>query len=201
MCTGEGAVPDRLGKPLGEPAEPLRRPGAGTAVALAVFAFVSWWGLWSPAVEHTAAPNGFDWLASLALAGIAVSRWLARYGAERLIRTPPRKAGLFDSGDAFSIGFVLIVPGGACWFAVRAVLAQRRKARNRLGYSALWLLWALAGTTGQVIFPWSADLTPSIVFFAACMLNVAAIAALMFLEPTSKPHAVRHVRVADGATC
>lgn len=93
--------------------------------------------------------------------------------------------------------------GGACWLAVRAVLAQRRRATNRLGYSslwALWALWALAGTTGQVIFFWSGALIASIVLFASCLLNAAAIAALMFLEPVSDHSAVRHFRTSDGAT-
>jgi hypothetical protein len=164
---------------------PLSRPGTGTWAALAMFALVSWWGLYSAAVERTIAPNGFDWFASMVLAGIAVSRWLAGYGTERVTAAPPGKTGTFDSGDAVAVGIALVIPGGSCWLAARAVLAHRRGETNRRTCSALWMVWAVAGTTGQAIFIWTGALTPSVVLFAASLLNVAAIAALMLLEPIS----------------
>ena len=187
---------------------PLTRPGAGTWVTLALFALTSWWGLWGAVVKHTTVPDGFGWFASVTIAGIAVSRWLAPYGAERLASTPGAGTGWFDLGHGASVGVALLLPGAACWFALRAVLAGRRgtmagplrKARSAL--ASLWALWALAGTTGQIVMIWatltndpSSDLTPEAVLDVASLLNVIAIAALMCLEPKAASRLCRTTTV------
>jgi hypothetical protein len=178
----------------------LARPGGGTWTALALVVFFAWWGLWGEAVEHAGVPNGFDLFFSVALAGVAISRWLARYGAARLAPNARAGKGWFDSGNALYVGAALLLPGSACWLALRSVMAGRRKrsaGRTRetsRGLAALWILWAAAGTTGQTVSVWamsstdpSTDLGPDIVLQAGVLLNVAAMAALMCLEPRVDP--------------
>lgn len=182
------------------PVTALTRPGVGTWTALALVGLLSWWGLWGEVVEHTSIPNGFDLLISVALAGTAISRWLARYGAARLAPNPQPGRGWFDSGKALYVGAALLLPGSACWLALRSTLASRRKRslrRTRTSsreLAVLWILWAIAGTTGQAVLIWSitmkassTDLTPDIIMQAAILLNVAAIAVLMCLEPKADP--------------
>ena len=173
------------------------RPGAGTWVALALFGLISWWGLWGAAVEHTQVPNGFDWFFCAALAGIAVSRWLARYGAQQLTPGSTPGNGRLGSGSALYIGATLLLPGSACWLALRNMPARRREQPDgrpsppRFARAALWALWALAGTTGQITMIWalmtnspSTDVTPDIILGAASLLNAASITVLMCVEPT-----------------
>jgi len=175
---------------------PLARPRTGTWVAFVLFGLCSWWGLWAAAVEHTAVPNGFDWFFSASLVGIGVSRWLARYGAMRFRKPQRPGTGWLDSGRAVAVGAVLLIPGAAFWFALRVMLADRRRRAVRRpgtaqrGRTALWALWALAGTAGQVVMIWamatndpSTDLTPEILLGVASLLNAAAIATLMCIEP------------------
>lgn len=159
-----------------KPVAPLTRPGVGTWAALALFGLVSWWGLWGAAVEHTDVPNGFDWICSAAVLGIAVSRWLTRYCVERLTARTPCSEWWFDSGRAVEVGAALLLPGAACWLAFRIILAQRRAGVRRSGRSALWMVWALSGLTGL------ATLGYPVALFAASLFNAAAIAALMCLE-------------------
>lgn len=161
-----------------KPVAPLTRPGAGTWTALALFSLVSWWGLYGAAVEHTDVPNNFDWLCSASLVGIAVSRWLSRYGAERLNASTPGNEWWFNSGRTIEVGIALLIPGAACWLALRIVLAHARAGTCRFRLSALWTLWALSGTTGLAM------LDHPMALFADCLLNAAAIAALMWLEPS-----------------
>ena len=175
---------------------PLARPRVGTWVALALFGLCSWWGLWGATVEHTGVPNGFGWLLSASLLGVGVSRWLARYGAARLRKPLQPGTGWLDSGRAVDVGAVLLIPGAACWFALRVMRADdRRRGPTRSqgavqrGRTALWALWALAGTAGQAAMIWafatsvpSADLTPDIVLGAASLLNAAAIGMLMYTD-------------------
>ena len=179
MLDGEGRTMQGYG---GKPAAPLARPGAGAWAALTLFGLVSWWGLWGAAVEHTAVPNGFDWFCSAALLGTVVSRWLARYCVERLTAPTPRGQWWFNSGRAVEVGAALILPGAACWLAFRIIRAHRRAGTHRLGLSALWMLWALSGLTGQ------ATLGYPIALFTASLLNAAAIATLMCLESRPDAH-------------
>ncbi|MBR7834138.1 hypothetical protein KDL01_12750 [Actinospica durhamensis] len=183
----------------------LARPGGGTWTALALVGLFAWWGLWGEAVEHTSVPNGFVLLFSLALAGIAVSRWLARYGAVRLVPSARAGAGWFDSGSALYVGVALLLPGSACWLALRSVRVGRlkrsagRTRETRLGLAALWMLWAVAGTAGQTVpLVWAmasndpgTGLAPEIILQAGILLNVAAMGALMYLEPRADPSAER----------
>lgn len=191
------------------PVAALTRPGAGTWTTLALVGFFSWWGLWGEGVEHASVPNGFDLFVSVSLAGIAISRWLARYGAARLAPNPQPGRGWFDSGEALYVGAALLLPGSACWFALRSALANRRKRSPRrtrktgLALATLWILWAIAGTAGQVVLILSitaqdsnTDLTPDIIVQAAILLNVAAMAALMYLEPKADPCAQRQLTAA-----
>ena len=171
-----------------KPVEPLARPGAGTWAALALFSLVSWWGLWGAAVEHTDVPNGFDWLCSMAFVGIAVSRWLARYGVERFTTSTSRSEWWFNSGRAIEVGAALLIPGAACWLAFRVILAHTRAGTRRFHLSVLWALWAVSGTTGPAL------LEHPVALFAACLLNAAAIATLMCLEP--KPRHQSTTRIA-----
>lgn len=193
-CLGQGED-FMLGRNDGSVAA-LTRPGPGTWTALALVGLVAGQGLWGEVVEHTSVPNGFGLLLSIALAGIAASRWLARYGAARLAPNPRPGSGWFDSGSALYVGAALLLPGSACRLALRSALADRsgrspdRTRKTRVGFAVLWTLWAAAGTTGQIVLLWalaahdpSTDLTPDIVLQAAVLLNAAAIAALMCLEP------------------
>jgi hypothetical protein len=180
------------------PVAALTRPGVGTWTALAPISLFSWWGLWGEGVEHASVPNGFDLFISVALAGIAISRWLAKYGAARLAPTPQPGKGWFDSGNALYVGAALLLPGSACWLALRTTLTNRRKRTSSPGLAALWMLWAIAGTAGQAVLIWpitthdpSPDLTPDIIMQAAILLNVTAIAVLMCLEPKANPSAQR----------
>jgi hypothetical protein len=185
---------------------------------LALVGFLSWSGLWGEGVEHTAVPNGFDLFAAVALAGIAISRWLARYGAARLVPKPQPGKGWFDSGKALYVGVALLLPGSACWLALRSTLASRHRRSPRRtpamsrGLAALWTLWALAGTAGQFVLIWSiasrdpgTDLTPDIIMQAAILLNAASITALMCLEPKTdhstqrKPTTAGYPRPATAA--
>ncbi len=181
----------------GLPVMPRARPGAGTWIALALFGLISWWLLWAAAIEPTNGPTGYDWVFTAALAGIVVSRWLARYAAERLGPPAPSGKGWFDSGSAIYVGAALLVPGSACWLILRIILAYHRqttRGRSRRlchALTALWASWALAGTTGQIILIWElmtgvsgTDVMPDIIFGAASLLNAASITALMCIEPT-----------------
>ena len=63
--------------------------------------------------------------------------------------------------------------------AFRIIRDHRRTGTHRFGLTVLWMLWALAGTTGQAALA----LNSSVALFAASLLNAAAIATLMWLEP------------------
>lgn len=59
------------------------------------------------------------------------------------------------------------------------------------------MLWAFAGTAGQIVVIWSlttgdssTDPTPWVIWQAAILLNAVAITALMWLEPKAE-HSVR----------
>ncbi|WP_034263717.1 hypothetical protein [Actinospica robiniae] len=160
----------------------------GTWTALLLFGIVSWWGLWGTAVEHVDVPNGFDWLCSVSLVGIAVSRWLTRYGADRLNYTQPGRERWFNSGRAIEVGVVLLVPGAACWLAMKIIAAHRRAGTQRAVVSILWALWALSGAAGLATAANPAAL------FVASLINAAAIGTLMLLE--TKPGRQNESRLA-----
>lgn len=167
-------------------------PRVGAWSALAVFGLLSLLSL----VDGEAS-SGYLWFCAAAGAGIQVSRWLARFGAERL--TPLRRPenGWLDSGSALAVGFVLLLPGAACWLATRALLstrgpraARRSRAARHVG-AASWIVWALAGTAGQFLVLWltlaSSGMTPYLLLSAAGLLNAASMSVLIWLESTAAP--------------
>ena len=162
-----------------KPVARLARPGAGAWMALGLFGLVSLWGLWGAAADHTDDPSAFDWLFSVVFLGIVVARWLTRFCVERLTPPTPRSEWWFNSGRAIEVGAALLLPGAACWLAFRIIRAHRRAGTQQFGLTALWALWALAGATGQAALL----LNSSVALFAASLLNAAAIATLMWIEP------------------
>jgi len=140
-----------------------RRPHrwrVGASVSLALFGFIAWSAL-STDLSQGAEPFGFDFLLLAAVAGILVSCRLSQLSAAVFTARPGRDGDRLDYGSATAVASLLLLPGGALWFAQRIVRACRdarvegRKSRaGRTWRTALWAVWALAGTTGQGAFAW-----------------------------------------------
>lgn len=194
---------------------PRKPPGrVGVCLALAAFSYIAWWTLWGEGVEHVAVPSAFMWPFTASIAGICVARWLARFSALRLAPqpgTPARSDGGWPAGNAVEIGGMLLVPGTSCWFAMRAAYASvttgaYQSRLGRCGRAALWMVWALAGTTGQAVpiffifYSQSADtsLTSDVVLSAAGVVNALSIALLVLLEPRVGPRAGRRAHLSPS---
>jgi hypothetical protein len=106
------------------------------------------------------------------------------YGRKPVAPLTRPRAGTWMALALFRLASWWGLYGAACWIAFRIVLAHARAGTHRFHLSALWALWALSGTTGLAMFDFS------VVLFAACLLNAAAIAALMLLEPKPDRHGV-----------
>ena len=163
---------------------------AGASVALAIFALVSGWALWGEGTEHVNVPDGFLWWAAAAAAGVLVARRLAGLGREMLAEAPRWIRTWFGSGSGALVRIVLLVPGGAWWFACCVLVAARgRRSAARHLSAALWLMWALAGTAGQITMMWmmirdtsAVDLAPDTVLAAVSILNALPMPALIRRE-------------------
>lgn len=183
-------------------------PRVGAWTALTVFGLLSWLSL----VDDGTVGDHL-WFCAAAGAGIQVSRWLARFGAERLTPLRHPENGWFDSGSALAVGFGLLLPGTACWLATRALLsargprAPRRSRAARYVCSASWIVWALAGAAGQFLVAWLTLANSGTALYqilsaalpAAGLLNAVSMSVLIWFESTPEPHRAESATVARHA--
>lgn len=178
--------------------------GAAT-VALALFGYVSF------GLRVGGGPGGAPAVVAGAVAYISVALWLGRLG-ETLF--PERVLWRQGAGTGLMVGLLLLVPGGALWFALRSTLGLRdlvrsgwprrvgRRRRDRRSEvwdqrfgsvsrrwfeAAVWAVWAISCLGMQAVVPWLVvDGLPAYpAFGTAAVVNALAMLWLMWRSLTS----------------
>jgi len=155
--------------------------------------------LWGEGVEGVAVPDGFVMLMTGAVAFVLVACWLARLGGALFGDSTPAERQWLGSR---LVVVVLLIPAGACWFAVRAVWALAGGVPRvytvdgwRRSRAVVWVVWALSCSAQQIMPLWwlignsypGTDLAPDLAFAMAGLANAVSMVVLMWSESAWRP--------------